>query len=39
MKAHPDGAAPADFYHELATKAETGEIDQTFVKGKGHVKF
>ena len=39
MGAHPDGDAHADFFYELATKAQSGEFDQTFVERKGYVKF
>lgn len=34
-----DGNAHAEFYYKLANKKEQGEYIQTFVKGKGYVRF
>lgn len=34
-----DGAAHADLYFELASDENQREWKQTFVKGKGYVKF
>lgn len=34
-----DGAAHADLFYELASDKNQREWKQTFVKGKGYVKF